>query len=226
MASADVWKSIEPYCAQAIGRKDWTPEQGERPEQIYYEREYKTQVIQRDRVASCLLKELETKHGGQVKVLHDVECVGIEWGEEEKEGTTGPVKLKFHRELEGNEDEDQAENEAAAANSDSSVDAFAAFTNKKPNKNTEIWTEEAAWVVGADGVRSALRAALEAKTKGKSHKERVQSVKLPERNEFVYKTLPLDLRPKYGTGPGWRPDLNYSARTKQVCKYKLILLQA
>lgn len=39
-----MWPSIEPYCAQAIGRKDWTPEAGERPEAIYTDREYKTQV--------------------------------------------------------------------------------------------------------------------------------------------------------------------------------------
>jgi hypothetical protein len=39
-----VWPSIQPYCAQAVGRKDWTPETGERPEAIYTDREYKTQV--------------------------------------------------------------------------------------------------------------------------------------------------------------------------------------
>ncbi len=38
LGAAEVWDSIEPFCAQAIGRKDWTPEQGERPEQIYTER--------------------------------------------------------------------------------------------------------------------------------------------------------------------------------------------
>jgi len=80
------------------------------------------------------------------------------------------------------------------------------------------WTEDARWVIGADGVRSALRGALEAKTtpspNNKKTEKPVRAYKLPERNEFVYKILPLDLRPKYGTGPGWRPDLNYSARTK------------
>lgn len=38
LGAAEVWDSIEPFCAQAIGRKDWNPEQGERPEQIYTER--------------------------------------------------------------------------------------------------------------------------------------------------------------------------------------------
>lgn len=197
LRAADAWESIEPFCAQAIGRKDWTPEQGERPEQIYTDREYKTQVIQRDRIASCLLGELERKHGNQVSVWHSVECVGLTWLDE---ATPGPeaspssaeigkkgVRLRLHRQCEGQE--------------------------------LEQWTTEARWVVGADGVRSALRSALEVKTgpgghQGQTQKERVRTIKLPERNEFVYKILPLDLRPKYGTGPGWRPDLNYSARSK------------
>lgn len=197
LRAADAWESIEPFCAQAIGRKDWTPEQGERPEQIYTDREYKTQVIQRDRIASCLLGELERKHGDQVSVWHNVECVGLTWLDEANPGPEASpssaeigekgVRLRLHRQCEGQE--------------------------------LEQWTTEARWVVGADGVRSALRSALEVKTApgghhGQTQKERVRTIKLPERNEFVYKILPLDLRPKYGTGPGWRPDLNYSARSK------------
>jgi len=257
LGAAEVWDSIEPFCAQAIGRKDWTPEQGERPEQIYTERygggmggsrdkraveergkekddiqiekeyltlppfppitstliplppsllspshlpsknrEYKTQVIQRDRIASCLLMEVEKEYKDQISVLHDVECVGLTWLDEEagarEEAKGGSqqrrgVRVRLHRELE--------------------------------EGKLEQWTEDARWVIGADGVRSALRGALEAKTtpspnnKKKTEKP-VRAHKLPERNEFVYKILPLDLRPKYGTGPGWRPDLNYSARTK------------
>jgi 2-polyprenyl-6-methoxyphenol hydroxylase-like FAD-dependent oxidoreductase len=159
-------------------------------------REYKTQVIQRDRIASCLLAEVEKKYKDQISVLHDVECVGLTWLDEEagarEEAKGGSqqrrgVRVRLHRELE--------------------------------EGKLEQWTEDARWVIGADGVRSALRGALEAKTtpspnnKKKTEKP-VRAHKLPERNEFVYKILPLDLRPKYGTGPGWRPDLNYSARTK------------
>ncbi|GAB5037954.1 fad dependent oxidoreductase [Nannochloropsis oceanica] len=195
LGAAEVWNSIEPFCAQAIGRKDWTPEQGERPEQIYTERAYKTQVIQRDRIASCLLSEVENKYKDQISVLHDTECVGLTWLDEETGGREKAkggspqrrgVRVRLHRELE--------------------------------EGKLDQWTEDARWVIGADGVRSALRGALEAKTtpspNNKKTEKPVRAYKLPERNEFVYKILPLDLRPKYGTGPGWRPDLNYSARTK------------
>lgn len=58
-------------------------------------------------------------------------------------------------------------------------------------KDTDTFTRRFDWVVGADGVKSAVRGACEARTPGK-----VRAVKLPERNEFVYKTLPLDLRPR------------------------------
>lgn len=57
-------------------------------------------------------------------------------------------------------------------------------------KETDTFTRRFDWVVGADGVKSAVRGACEART------PRVRAVKLPERNEFVYKTLPLDLRPR------------------------------
>lgn len=158
-------------------------------------RAYKTQVIQRDRIASCLLSEVENKYKDQISVLHDTECVGLTWLDEETGGREKAkggspqrrgVRVRLHRELE--------------------------------EGKLDQWTEDARWVIGADGVRSALRGALEAKTtpspNNKKTEKPVRAYKLPERNEFVYKILPLDLRPKYGTGPGWRPDLNYSARTK------------
>lgn len=54
------------------------------------------------------------------------------------------------------------------------------------------FTQRFAWAVGADGVKSAVREEVEGRTKGRT----VRAVKLPERNEFVYRTLPLDLRPR------------------------------
>ena len=77
---------------------------------------------------------------------------------------------------------------------DGSPDGKVRLTIKKSDQDEQAraWTETFDWVVGADGVRSAIRAELEARTKGR----KVRSIKMPERNEFVYRTLPLDLRPK------------------------------
>ena len=52
LTAAEAWADIEPFCAAAIGRKDWNPEKGEQREQLYLDRPYKTQVIQRDRLVS------------------------------------------------------------------------------------------------------------------------------------------------------------------------------
>ena len=87
----------------------------------------------------------------QVRVLHDIDCVQVDYPED----GSGQVELTFQ------------------------------------GKETHTFTRRFDWVVGADGVKSAVRGACEARTPGK-----VRAVKLPERNEFVYKTLPLDLRPR------------------------------
>lgn len=66
------------------------------------------------------------------------------------------------------------------------------FHETDDDEGTTAFTQRFDWVVGADGVKSAVRGACEARTGSK----KVRAVKLPERNEFVYKTLPLDLRPR------------------------------
>lgn len=97
-------------------------------------------------------------HHNKVRILHNVDCVGVSYPED------GSVELTL-----------QGQGEAIP------------------------FTQRFDWVVGADGVRSAIRGEAEARTRGmgKSERESVRSVKLPERNEFVYRTLPLDLRPQY-----------------------------
>lgn len=74
----EAWQTIDAYAAVAYGRKDWTPK-GEEPEKIYSHKKYQTRVIQRDRLASCLLKEVEEKYPSSVKVKYGVECTKIAW---------------------------------------------------------------------------------------------------------------------------------------------------
>ena len=97
-----------------------------------------------------------TPNKKKVRVLHDVDCVQVNYPED----NSGQVELTFHE-----TDDDEG---------------------------TTAFTQRFDWVVGADGVKSAVRGACEARTGSK----KVRAVKLPERNEFVYKTLPLDLRPR------------------------------
>uniref|UniRef100_A0A7S3XVC1 FAD-binding domain-containing protein n=1 Tax=Heterosigma akashiwo TaxID=2829 RepID=A0A7S3XVC1_HETAK len=70
----------------------------------------------------------------------------------------------------------------------------------------EVRAVSAPLVVGADGVRSAVRAALardpQAAARG------CRNVEYPQRNTRVYKTIPLRIP------DSWRKDVNYSARTK------------
>lgn len=83
----EAWQTIDTYAAVACGRKDWTPN-GEEPEKIYSHKKYQTRVIQRDRLASCLLTEVEENYSDSVKVKYGVECTKIVWNQDGKPTVT------------------------------------------------------------------------------------------------------------------------------------------
>ncbi|CAM9549319.1 unnamed protein product [Chrysoparadoxa australica] len=109
-----VLDSVSEYCALAIGvntsgprlnkleltvtvfspplmqRKDWGGLGKEPAERIFTERKYKTMVIQRDRLAACLLKFVREKYKSHVSVEFDVECIDADI-------STAGCNLKFMR---------------------------------------------------------------------------------------------------------------------------------
>ncbi|CAM9189999.1 unnamed protein product [Choristocarpus tenellus] len=173
LAELGVMDRVRSWCADAVGRKDWSPQTPDGAERIFTERKYNTKVIQRDRLSSCLLEEIREKHKDAITVRFCVECMGVDW--REAGGGTG-AELTIH---------------------DTSLG--------------EEYKVEADLVMGADGVKSAIRDSLESSPdlmKALSGK-RLQVKRFQDNNQFVYRVVPFKLN------KGWRIDFNYSHRTKK-----------
>ena len=67
------------YCKEVNGRMDWSPQTGPEGQERISNKKYATQVIQRDRLVSCLLEEVEEKYAGVITVMHGVAATDVEW---------------------------------------------------------------------------------------------------------------------------------------------------
>ncbi len=168
------------------------------------------QVIQRDRLASCILAEVEAKHKGQVNTLIKLgkalpPCVRVPrcWlcfvrqpPRSHKTNAGTPPAAHSHtltQHTPSHVEQVRVLHDIECVGVDYPDDGSVELTlqGQGGGSGDTRTRRRFDWVVGADGVKSAVRGEAEARTRGK-----VRAVKLPERNEFVYKTLPLDLRPR------------------------------
>ena len=96
------------YCKTVNGRMDWSPQNPEGKETIS-NKQYATQVIQRDRLVAALLKEVEEKYADAVTVTHGVQCVSCEWtGAGGAILTRQPTECRSDEHKSGDEDDDLA----------------------------------------------------------------------------------------------------------------------
>lgn len=77
-----VMPAVEKFCADVIGRKDWSPESKEDApqERVYTTKSYTTKVIQRDRLAAALLSELRSnpEYAEAVTVKFNTQCQRVD----------------------------------------------------------------------------------------------------------------------------------------------------
>lgn len=165
------------------------------------------QVIARDRLASCLLEEVREKHADAVTVRFDVECTGIKWLEPGG-GTGGTLSLKDNSNPKSDAKSDTKSDAEADAESGERLDTA---TDAKSDANSVAESDKksgvesaveltAELVVGADGVRSAVRDRLEGDrelTRALSGGE-VRVKRFSRKNEFAYKVVAFKL------DDGWR----------------------
>lgn len=176
------------YCKTVNGRMDWSPQNPEGKETIS-NKQYATQVIQRDRLVAALLKEVEEKYADAVTVTHGVQCVECEWT-----GAGGAILTRQPTECRSDEhksrDEDDDETCEAPVMDD---EAGVRVTVPVP------------FVIGAEGAsrRNAVMRAMDDDDACDA-----KMVRFEDTNPRVYKTIPINLPESY------RDDLNYSARTK------------
>lgn len=145
-------------------------------------------MIQRDRLVSCLLEEVEEKYAAAVRVTHGVACVNVEW----RPG--GGATLT--REATAHDGTPATTQEAGAAAVEARVPfAYPARTLRVP------------FVVGAEGAstRNAVMHAMDGDDSGACG---TTMMRFDDANPRVYKTIPIKLPDSF------RTDLSYSARTK------------
>ena len=154
-------------------------------------------MIARDRLASCLLEEVREKHADAVTVRFDLECTGIKWLEPER-GTGGTLSLKDISKSDAEADSESGATLDTAPGAKSNMNSVAESNNKSSVESTVELTAEL--IVGADGVRSAVRDGLEGNrelTQALSGGE-VRVKRFTRKNEFAYKVVAFKL------DEGWR----------------------
>lgn len=74
-------KRIDDVSVVVYGRLDWSPgtPSDEPNESIFTDKSYDTKVLQRDRIVSCILEEIDEKYSDQIKIKHNIRCTGIDW---------------------------------------------------------------------------------------------------------------------------------------------------
>ena len=153
------------------------------------DRLYKTKVLARDRLAGVLREVASEEYGGVIRMHYEEEMVGVEW---EGGGKTGEPETPV------------------------------ITVERRSGEREEVRCE---LLVGADGTARTLAAAMESYTAGIGggvldnlpfgisdllpKSPRVRVVRYEDDNRRVYKTVPMKL-----PSSSWRPDVNYSARTK------------
>ena len=90
LASLGVMALLNQYSSDVRGRRDWVPSAGveDYKEIVYTKKSYVTKCIQRDRLVSVLLSEIESAHKEKVKIHYNTEVKDIRYN------SRGEVELK------------------------------------------------------------------------------------------------------------------------------------
>jgi 2-polyprenyl-6-methoxyphenol hydroxylase-like FAD-dependent oxidoreductase len=183
-----VWKDVEAACTAVVGRRDWAPGSKDPVERIFEGRKFKTQVLPRDKLVSVLYKHVMDNYSKQVELNYGYEVKPIDFGNDDK--NTATVKIV---KCEGKSEENL------------SCDVDSAMTIS------------AGLVIAADGTARTLANEIEELDQNERQKmnpirrlfagQPFRVKRYEDDNQRIYKTIPIKLP------PGWRPDLNYSARS-------------
>lgn len=183
-----VWNEVEAACTAVVGRKDWAPGSDEAVERIFEGRKFKTQVLPRDKLVSVLYKHVVDNYSKQVELNYGYEVNPIGFGNEENDtAMVEVVKCQGEEESELSCDVESAQRVTAGL------------------------------VIAADGTaRTVANQIEELDQKNRQNMSPIKRLfaggpfkvkRYEDDNQRIYKTIPIKLP------PGWRPDLNYSARS-------------
>lgn len=198
-----VWDDVEAVCTAVVGRKDWSPESGEEDgvERIFTDRPVMTQVLPRDKLVGVLHQHVLENYADNIQLNYGFEITPEDF---EADGNTA-VKLRVSK----CEAEDRSRLNPSTAK------------GSEPSELCDVdesFTITASLVVAADGTARTVANEMERKDEDrwaglnafqKLFADKPFKVRrYVDDNCRVYKTIPMKIP------SDWRPDLNYSARTK------------
>jgi hypothetical protein len=124
---------------------------------------FNPKIIQRERLASCLLDEIRVKYNDAVTVKYQADCTNVEWKQTNKEDESCQLKITVKNDLGNGE-----------------------YTT------TEV-TEQSSFVIGADGAQSAVRSAMEEEKMGGFFVRKYEDKNVREQsvNNLVSAFIPL-----------------------------------
>lgn len=200
-----VWKEVEDVCTAVKGRKDWSPESSEEgTERIFTDRPIDTQVLPRDKLVAVLQQHILKNYADQIELNYgyEVEPIDFEAGED---GTD--VLLRVSK---CGEETARVNPTTLLKDNTGEPDILC-----DPDNSFVI---SGKLVVAADGTARTFANRMEADDRTKRQKMNPLQRILVGRpfhvkryfddNIRVYKTIPMQIP------ADWRPDLNYSARSK------------
>ena len=211
LAKYGVWDDVEAVCTAVLGRKDWSPESGAEDgvERIFTDRPVNTQVLPRDKLVGVLHQHVLKNYSGRIVLNYGYEVVP----EDFEANNNTAVKIRVSK-CETN----------IKDNNDSSIRQMPSKNDGDEVSRSELCDIDNSFLVvadllvAADGTSRTVANEME-----RSEKERWEALNKVQRlfaqkpfkvrryvddNRRVYKTIPMKIP------DDWRPDLNYSARTK------------
>lgn len=201
-----MWDEVEAVCTAVVGRRDWSPESEDGVERIFTDRPVTTQVLPRDKLVGVLYEHILKNYADQIDLNFGYEVTPIDF--ESGDGTNVVVRVS------------RCDIPSTARVNPSATSASAQASDKietlcNPEESTIASTS---LLIAADGTSRTIANCIEEDDK-RHHAsmnpirrlfagERFKVKRYKDDNQRIYKTVPMKIP------EGWRPDLNYSARTK------------
>jgi 2-polyprenyl-6-methoxyphenol hydroxylase-like FAD-dependent oxidoreductase len=198
----NVWGDVKNVCTSVVGRKDWGPDfkADEGVECIFTDRPVTTEVLPRDKLVGVLHKHVIDNYAGKINLNYGYEVTPETFDSEDGKGVIVRVSKCSETVVRMNP------TTVTDSNKDVLCDIDDSFT-----LNTEL-------LIAADGTSRTIANAIEKDQQEKKKSMNIfQKLLSPKQfhvkryvddNQRVYKTIP------FKAPSGWRPDLNYSARSK------------
>lgn len=202
----NVWNEVEQRCVAVVGRKDWAPDDTQGTERIFNRKEKRvtTQVLPRDKLVGVLYQHILENYADRIKLNFGYEVQPLDF--DYNDGTSVLIQV-----AKCSEEVTRLNPSSVKTATEEAIDVIC------DTENYSLLSTD--FLVAADGTVRTFANAIERADQEQRSKMnplrrwlwagppfRVR--RYVDDNQRVYKTIPMKLP------PGWRGDLNYSARTK------------